>query len=564
MIQANSLGDLLRKQAELNPGSLALLTPESGGFREIAYSEFVANVRRYAGALMKLGLGKGDRAAIASDNCVEWVYFDWACSSLGIVSIPIYATLPADQTQYIVCDSGASMFFAGSQEHMDKVRGLQGVCSMLMKGPDSLDALAATSDLTDAALSERIAEIELDDVFTIIYTSGTTGQPKGAMLQHRAALHVCRSAISALQLDASDRFLSFLPMSHVYERIAGQCLPVAMGASIAYAKNLASIASDMQKTQPTIMLCVPRFLESVKDRIEDALKKMPAGRRRLMALAMSQSKARANGKFAPLAAILDKMVLAKARERTGGRLRFFVSGGAALPTHVSEFLNGLNLQVLQGYGLTETSGGTCVNHPDRNRPSTVGEPLDMEIRIAEDGEILVRGPAVMLGYHNLPEDTALAIDSDGWFHTGDIGEMDGRSLRITDRKKDIIVLANGKNVAPQPIENKLRSSAFIEEAVVFGDSMDSCVALIVPRADAVRSHLGLTEDVKLSSSPEAKGLMKKEIDAINKTLAHFEIVKKHAILDEPFSIESGELTPSLKVKRKVVRERYAELLRSMS
>jgi long-chain acyl-CoA synthetase len=302
-------------------------------------------------------------------------------------------------------------------------------------------------------------------------------------------------------------------------------------------------------------------LEAFSDRVASAVDKEGGLKKKLFDLGLSQGVKKARGQFAPLAGLTDKLVMSKIRARTGGRLRFFVSGGAALPPHVAEFLLATKLGVLQGYGLTETAGGTCINHPDRNKYWTVGEPLDMELRIAEDGEILLRGPGIMAGYYNLPEETEKVIDADGWFHTGDIGEMEGQSLKITDRKKDIIVLGNGKNVAPQPIENKLKQSPFISEAVVLGDAMDACVALIIPNFEAVRKELGLPEDANLSNNDDARKLIRRELDKTNKTLAPFEMVKKHALLDEPFSQETGELTPTLKVKRKVVKEKFADVIR---
>jgi long-chain acyl-CoA synthetase len=274
---------------------------------------------------------------------------------------------------------------------------------------------------------------------------------------------------------------------------------------------------------------------------------------------------RAQGAFAPFAGLLDKIVGKKIRERTGGRMRFFVSGGAALPPHVAEFYMAFNLTVLQGYGLTETTAATCINHPYRNRYWTVGEPLPgVEVSIASDGEILVRGPSVMLGYYHLPEETAKAIDADGWFHTGDIGEFEDKHLKITDRKKDILVLANGKNIAPQPIENKLKESAYIAEAVLFGDGNEYVYGLIIPNLERLREEFPEAgDDEALVKNEQVRAKIKAEIDQVNRTLADFEKVKKHALLNAAFSVETGELTPSMKVKRKVVREKHADLIRSL-
>jgi long-chain acyl-CoA synthetase len=245
-------------------------------------------------------------------------------------------------------------------------------------------------------------------------------------------------------------------------------------------------------------------------------------------------------------------------------MRFFVSGGAALSPDVAEFYMALGLTILQGYGLTETAGASIVNRPDRNRYWTVGEPLDMEVRLAEDGEVLLRGAGIMLGYYNRPEETSQVLDGDGWFRTGDIGVFEGESLRITDRKKDIIVLANGKNVAPQPLENRLKESPFITEAVVFGDELEFCIGLIVPNATNVRRELGLDDSVPLATREDVRKLIKREVDAANKKGAAYEKVKRFALLENPFTLDSGELTPTFKVKRKYVREKYAEILNEIS
>jgi long-chain acyl-CoA synthetase len=542
-----------------------MLSPGKEGFEEITYRKLYEMVGSYAAAVASLGLQKGDRLVILSENCMEWALVDWACQTLGIIVVPIYPTLPADQAQYIVTDCGATVVVAGDAAQAKKVEGPDGVRVVLLLGENSIKASAASTEpLAESLLNSHIDRVQPDEIATIIYTSGTTGVPKGAMLAHRGFLTLFAVIPVQLPVDENDRFLCFLPMSHVFERTDGQYLPISFGGSIAFAKNLMTLASDIVRAQPTVMLVVPRFLESMMDKIMDGLKKQPPLRQKLFHFGLAQGKAKFHGKPAPFFWLTDKLVGAKIRARLGGRLRFFAAGGAALPAHVAEFYGAFGLKVLQGYGLTETYSGVCVNHPDRNRYDTVGEVFPgVEIKIADDGEILFKGDARMVGYWNLPEETAQAIDSDGWFHTGDIGEMDGTYLKITDRKKDLLVLGNGKNVAPQPIENKLRSSQFIQEAVVLGDGMDYCVALIVPNADFVKERLGVKDLGRMSENADVKALIKSEIDAINKTLAPFEMVKRHAILDEPFTIESGMLTPTLKVKRKVVKERFAELIGSL-
>lgn len=544
-----------------------MLYPDHG-FKPISYSKLYEVVHSYAGAISSLGLKKGDKLAIQSESCKEWAFVDWACQTLGIVVVPIYPTLPADQTQYIVRDCGTSIVISSTPEQAGKVADVEGVRSVLLKGEESIDQMVneGVGAMPLADWEAGIDAIQPSDVATIIYTSGTTGLPKGAMLSHEAFCFICESALESLPINHDDTFLSFLPMSHVYERVAGQALPISAGATIAYAKSLMTLANDMLTVKPTVMLCVPRFLEATRDRILDAVKKDTPLKQKLFTWALNEGAKKNEGRFAPFAGILDRLVGAKIRARTGGRIRFFVSGGAALPPHVSRFYRAFGLDVLQGYGLTETTAATCVNHPDRNDPDTVGEPLQgVEVKIAPDGEILMRGPSRMIGYYNLPKETAEAIDSDGWFHTGDIGQFEGARLKITDRKKDLLILANGKNVAPQPIENKLRESPLISEAVLFGDGNEFVYGLIVPNWDRVRNELNsAATNAELVSCDDVKKLIRGEVDKVNQTLADFEKVKRHTLLDAEFTIEGGELTPSLKVKRKVVKEKFANELASLT
>ncbi len=560
---ATSLGDLLRRSVAKYGDKVAYLIPEKDGFQAVSYQEFSDRVRAYAGVLKSKGLVRGDRVAIVSENCFEWSLTDWACQCLGLVVVPLYPTLPPDQASYIVADAGAKLAVVGSNEQRLKLDCLVGLAIVDLKG--SAESLQSASQLPGVSLTVKDFDSEIDlnqpdDLATIIYTSGTTGIPKGAMLPHRAIINICELVPSELPMNSTDVFLSFLPQSHVYERVAGQFLPISLGATLAFAKNLASLSGDMMKVHPTVLLCVPRFLDAFHDRVLDGVGKQKPLNQKLFHLALSQGIKKAQGKFAPLSGLLDSIVMKKIRERMGGQVRFLVSGGAALPTNVAEFFMATGLTVLQGYGLTETSGASFVNRPQNNKYWTVGEALGVEAKIASDGEILLRGPSVMTGYYNLPEETRLALDDDGFFHTGDIGEFEGTSLKITDRKKDLLVLGNGKNIAPQPIENKLKASPFISEAVLLGDGMDACVALIIPNFDTVRKALRLPDGESLKGNDDVRLLIKKEVERVNKTLANYEMVKKHALLDAPFTVDSGELTPTLKVKRKVVIENYRDVI----
>lgn len=558
---------MLRDSCRKYASNIAMIAPTKEGYAETSYKDLYEKVRAYAGVVKSFGLQKGDRLVILSENCIEWALVDWASQTLGLVVVPIYPTLPPDQAQYIVTDCGATVVVAGDESQKKKVAEMEGVRVVLLKGSDDSVAALAESGaykIDSAEWDASIDAVGLDDVATIIYTSGTTGLPKGAMLAHRGFLMLFGSIPVNIPVSDKDRFFCFLPMSHVFERTDGQYLPISFGGSIAYSKSLMTLAKDMEHNKPTVMLVVPRFLESTMDKILDGLKKQKPIQQKIFRLGLAQGIKHYKGEFAPLFWLTDKLVGEKIRARIGGRLRFFVAGGAALPGHVAEFFGAFRLKIIQGYGLTETYSGVCVNHPDRNRPDTVGEPIPgVELKIAEDGEILFRGAARMVGYYNLPEETAKAIDDEGWFHTGDIGEFKNNYLKITDRKKDLLVLGNGKNVAPQPIENKLRSSPYIQEAVVLGDGMEYCIALIVPNLEAVKEKLGVKTIDNPSQNADVKALIKSEIDKINKTVANFEMVKKHALLDKPFTIESGELTPTLKVKRKVVKENYASVIDGM-
>lgn len=562
--EANSLGDSLRRSCQKFASRTAYVVPEKKEFRSITYTDLWSEVVKFARAIDALGVKKGDRLCIIGESTIEWALTDWACQCLGIVTVPIYPTLPADQAQYIVNDCGAKIVVCSDEAHVKKVRDMHGVRALTYAG-----LLHEKASLTEQELHARIDAVRREDEATFIYTSGTTGSPKGAILTHDNFLSLSACIQDGFPVDENDRFFVFLPLAHVFARYAGHALPIAIGASVVFAGSIASIGSDLLKTHPTIVLCVPRFLESMRARVLDGVEKYPALRKKLFFAALDQGIKNYRRQPAPLHRILDKIVGKKLRERIGGSVRFFVSGGAALPTHVNEFYNAFHLMVLQGYGLTETTAASCINTPWDNRPHTVGPPFSVcEIKIAPDGEILQRGASVMKGYYNLPEETAKAIDADGWFSTGDIGRFDDGHLMITDRKKDLLVLGNGKNVAPLSVENKLKESEYINEAVLFGDGMEYCCALIVPEFDRLKTWLkqkGVEESdpARIAERDDVKELIKGEVAAANKALADYEKAKRHVVLGVVFSVDSGELTPSLKVKRKVVKEKFAKEIDSM-
>jgi long-chain acyl-CoA synthetase len=568
----------------------ALLVKREKQYRPITYTELGRRVYAFARALHELGVRKGDRVAILAENCPEWAITDWATLCLGAITVPIYPTLTAPQVSEILRDSEPKVLVVSDKKQRRKaceaVEGTGLNPQMICIEPDSgsetpsfEQMLNQPGALTESELRALVDASQPDDIITFIYTSGTTGEPKGAMLTHRNLISNIEAVLELIDWRPDDVFLSFLPLSHVFERMGGHFLPIYAGLTIAYAESLFTLANDMVEVKPTLMLGVPRFYASVMDRILASVRQMPPLRQKLFYRMLEVGKVYAQcwreGRSAPLGvrlqhAILDKLVAAKIRERVGGRLRYFVSGGAALPKEVAEFFHAFGILIIEGYGLTETSPVLTVNPPRAPRFGSVGKPIrGVEIKIAEDGEILAHGPNIMLGYYKKPEATAAAIDPDGWFHTGDVGHMDADGyLYITDRKKDIIVLANGKNVAPQPIENMLKQSELVQEAVVYGDGMSAPVALIVPNIDALRAfakQAGIEADGDALLNHDAiQKRFRQELERVNRELADFQRLKGFRLISKPFSIETGELTPTLKVKRRVVAEKYAHLLQEMA
>jgi len=569
----------------------ALLVKREKQYRPITYTELGRRVYALARALHELGVRKGDRVAILAENCPEWAITDWATLCLGAITVPIYPTLTAPQVGEILSDSEPKVLVVSDKKQLHKAReavegtGLNPQMICIASGgtgetPTFEQMLNQPGALTESELRALVETSQPDDIITFIYTSGTTGEPKGAMLTHRNFISNIEAVLELIDWRPDDVFLSFLPLSHVFERTCGHFLPIYAGLTIAYAESLFTLANDMLEVKPTLMLGVPRFYASVMDRILASVRQMPPLRQKLfyrtLEVGKVYSRCLREGRPVPLGirlqhAILDKLVASKIRERIGGRLRYFVSGGAALPKEVAEFFHAFGILILEGYGLTETSPVLTVNPPNAPRFGSVGKPIPgVEIKIAEDGEILARGPNIMLGYYKKPEATAAAIDPDGWFHTGDVGHIDADGyLYITDRKKDIIVLANGKNVAPQPIENMLKQSDLIQEAVVYGDGMSAPVALIVPNIDALRAFakqqgIEATDDDALLNHDAVQKRFRQELERVNRELADFQRLKGFRLISKPFSIETGELTPTLKVKRRVVAEKYAHLLQEMA
>lgn len=580
-------------------GKVALRHKVAGKYEDITFGELAARVERVASGLAVLGVAKEDRVALLSENRPEWAIADLAILALGAINVPIYTTLPAPQVAYILQNAGAKAVIASDAKQLQKVLkaredapGVAFVVSMdAAPAPDDDPTILTFADLekrgTASPLGERMEALSRSvtpgDVASFVYTSGTTGAPKGAMLTHGNFVSDARAALahfenSTLPVTADDVFLSFLPLCHVYERTCGYYLPLIVGATIAYAESIFKVQDNMAEVKPTLMVSMPRLYEAMQERIKEKAAKAPDKQRKAfegaLAAGLDVADRRAHNKgVGPILAlkriVFDKLVFSKIRERFGGRLRAFVSGGAALADDTALFFDALGMPILQGYGMTESSPCLSVNPFNKPRIGTVGKALPtVEIKIADDGEILVRGPMVMKGYWDNPDATTETIKN-GWLHTGDIGKLDADGyLTITDRKKDILVLANGKNVAPQPIESALKASPFIGEVVLIGDRQNTVTALVVPAFERLRDWAtkeGLTFEgnAGLAALPEAKKKIKQEIDAHSTHLADFEKIKRFTLLATTFSVEAGELTPTLKIKRKVIAQKFAREIAQM-
>ncbi|MEO8880197.1 MAG: long-chain fatty acid--CoA ligase [Gemmatimonadaceae bacterium] len=588
--QPATLAQLFVDAVEEHDRPNALQAKIDGAYQPLSHRTIADRVRHVAFGLKALGVSVGNRVAILSENRPEWAIADYACLMSGMADVPIYPTLPAEQVAYILRDSGAVAIFVSTKAQAEKVAAvkseLPALQHVIVFDEDAatggairiaaLEAKGAAAMTPDAAAQLRATAlaIEPDQLATIIYTSGTTGEPKGAMLSHGNIASNVSACLELLPMDATDSSLSFLPLSHIFERMVDY-LMFAGGVSIAYVETMDTIAQNMKEVRPTIVVSVPRIYEKIHARITDTAMRAGGAKRKIFLWAQAVGErwtdvmlvGRKPGMLLALEhAIADKLVFSKVRAAVGGRLRYFVSGGAPLAPEIARFFFAAGLKVCEGYGLTETSPVIAVNSPKRFTIGTVGEPIPrVEVKIAADGEILTRGPHVMKGYFNKPEATAEAIDADGWFHTGDIGTLEDNLLRITDRKKDIIVTANGKNIAPQPIENSVRANKYVVQAVMIGDRRKFPLVLVVPDFDqltrwATYKSIAFKDHRDLIANPLVKAKMEREVIGELDNFAPFEKPKKVVLLEQDFTIDSGELTPTLKVKRRTVDRKFRALI----
>ncbi len=575
---------------------------EEDKFQEINHYELRKKVINISLAFMELGIHKGDRVGIVSENRIEWIISDLALASLGAISVPVFPILTSKQEEYVFDDCGAAAIIVSNKyqlnkvlEFKEKVRSLRHIIVMDKKfdeNTDNQDNLFVKSFHSCAAKVEgmkdekkreeiylkNIKRINDDDLLTIIYTSGTTGNPKGVMLTHRNILSNVKGAKKVLTDLENHKAISYLPLCHTYERMAGYYTLFSSGTPIAFAESVDAVGGNIQEIKPTLISTVPKLLETIRNKIFLAMDREKPSKRKVFYKALEVGKKYVQSKMEgkdPFFLRLkynfyDNLVFSKIRQRLGGNMKLFISGGAALMEDVQEFFMIIGVEVLQGYGLTEASPVISLNRPDNVELGSIGMPLpNIEVKLAKDGEILAKGPNVMVGYWNDEIATKDTIDEEGWLHTGDIGVLTNKgNLKITDRKKNIFVSSGGKNIAPQPIENLLAQSRYIDHVVLIGDNRDYVTALLTLEWEQVKI-LATEFDIKYEDEQQLiinKKIMqhiKSDIDFYQKDLAKFERVRRFQILSQPFSVENGELSPKMSLKRHVIEKKYQNLIDEM-
>ncbi|MCJ8164774.1 long-chain fatty acid--CoA ligase [Pontibacter sp. E15-1] len=577
--------DLLPYQQQHYPQPDCLAAKVNGVWQKYSTQEVQEYADKISLGLLRLGIGKNDKVAIISFNRPEWVLVDFGIQQIGAISVPMYPTITAEDYRYIFADAEVKAIFVADSNLYNKVNaatdGIEGIVAVYTF--DEIAGATHWKEVLDLGKGSDVAELEPlraavtpEDILTIIYTSGTTGNPKGVMLTHSNLVSNVQGTVPYVPVNQDHRALSFLPLCHIFERML-LYLYMRMGVSIYYAESIERVADNLKEVKPHVFTTVPRLLEKIYDKIVAKGLELTGVKRQLffwaLELGLKYDTQKDQGWwYNQQLALANKLIFSKWREALGGNVIAIVSGGAALQPRLARVFWSAHIRVMEGYGLTETSPVISVNRaePENNMIGTVGMAVDMvEIKIAEDGEILTRGPHVMKGYYKKPELTAEVIDKDNWFHTGDIGEMiEGKYLKITDRKKEMFKTSGGKYVAPQPIENKLKESVVIEQVMVVGAGEKYAAALIVPSFMGLQDwaqHKGIpyTSDEEMINNPDVIDKFKRELEKANEGLAQYETIKKFKLIPNMWTVETGELTPTLKVKRKAISTNYRDIIESM-
>jgi long-chain acyl-CoA synthetase len=586
-----TLGQLFLHAAEKHPLKNALNYKKDDAWHSISSAEMISRIELIGLGLYALGMRHGDRAAILASNSPEWTLSDAGCQLSGVIDVPIYTTLSPRSVCYILRDSGARVLFLENKAAWERISEILAECPELEKlvfydaagintekGMSLAELENSGSELktkNSKLIDELSQNVKPDDVATLIYTSGTTGEPKGVMLSHMNLISNVIDAGAKFDFSIQDRPLSVLPLSHVFER-TGMYLYIRNGMMVHYAQSIEKVPDNLQEVRPTLFVGVPRIFEKVYDRA-----KLQAGRAGGLkekifdwAIELAKDHARRNAARQPIPRFLalkhgiaDRLVYKKFRAFFGGSLRHCISGGAALSDEIALIFTGAGVSIMQGYGLTETSPVISSNNIVEWRLGTVGKPIrNVEVRIAADGEIEVRGPNVMLGYYNKPEATREAFTADGWFKTGDIGALDSDGyLRITDRKKELFKTSGGKYIAPAPVEQMIKSSRFVNQVVLIGNERKFASALIVPNFEQLETYarikgLDIKTPADFCAHPKIIDLLERQVEEATEGLSQFEKVKRIALLEHELTVDGGELTPTLKVKRRVVDEKYKDVI----
>ena len=589
--EPTTLVEVFEYVARVHPRPDTLNYKRDGRWIAISSEEMLRRARHIAAGLYSLGVRRGDRVAILSESRAEWTLTDAGCLFATAIDVPIYPTLTPPQVRYILKDSGARVLVLQNEEKFLQIREILADCPAIEhliffekhSGEISQGLSLAELETRGQTVEERQPDliskaahlIKPDELATIIYTSGTTGEPKGVMLTHANLVSNLIDSSGHLRFARDDSALSVLPLSHVLERVA-MYMYLYHGMAVYFGESLDAIGPNLREVKPTIFVGVPRIFEKIFARVKE--KTAEKGRLNIAvlnwAVAVGKKYARLSTRHQQIPAWLelkrklaDKLIFSKMRTALGGRIRLLVSGGAALPEELGYVYIGAGLPIVQGYGLTETSPVITAGVLEDNRVGTVGKPIrNVEVRIAGDGEIETRGPNVMHGYYNKPEETRAVFTDDGWFKTGDIGTLDEDGfLRITDRKKELFKTSGGKYVAPQPIEQMIKGSRFVNQVVLIGNGRKFPAALVVPDWERVESYAqlkGITagSHAELCKHPRIIDLFERQIAGLTTELAQYERVKKVALLEHEFTIEGGELTPTLKVKRRVIDEKYRDVI----